>query len=230
MSFFSRVNNLIRGFLSLFISGIERENPEIAYENARNGMIEKYNKAKNAVAAIIANRLKVEERLKRNQAALSQVNADLEAALDTNQDDLAELLVQKQEELTRQVNEGTVELERLSKQAEDAKGMLITFQGEIKKLEAERDEMLAKNAVAKAQIAVQDQLSGLSVDAEIRALDNVREGINNTVAKAQLNTEIAGTDVDTRLAKLRQTAGSASAKSKVAALKAARQADAAKTL
>ena len=230
MSFISRISNLFRGFLSLFVSDIERNNPEIVYENARNSMVAKYNKAKNAVAGIIANRLKVEERLKRNQSELNQVNADLEAALDTNQDDLAELLVQKQEVLTRQVAEGTASLQNLSQQAEDAKGMLISFQGEIKKLEAERDEMLAKNAVAKAQIQVQDQLSGLSLDNDIKALENVREGIGRTVATAQLNTEIAGTDVDTRLAKLRQTAGSASAKSKVAALKAARQADAAKTL
>lgn len=230
MSFFTRMRNIFRGFFSLLASDVERNNPAIAFENAINGMLVKYNNAKRAVANILANRLKVEERLNRQVAELNQVNSDLEAALDTDQDDLAELLVQKQEALTRQVEEGKVELERLSAQAEDSKAMLISFQGEINKIKAERDEMLAKNEVAKAQIAVQDQLSGLSVDSEIRALDNVREGIRSTVAQAQLNHEMAGTDVDARLAKLRQTAGSTNAKSKVAALKAARQADAQKTL
>lgn len=230
MSFFTRMFNMLRGAFSIFASDVERNNPEIAYENARNGMIEKYNKAKNAVSGIIANRQKVEDRLKKNQSELADTNHLLEAALDKDEDELAEMLVQKQEALTRQVAEGTADLERLSAQAEDAKAMLVSFQGEIKKIEAERDEMLAKNAVAKAQIQVQDQLSGLSLDADIRALDNVRNGINQTVAKAQLNQELAGSDVDARLAKLRQSAGSSSAKAKVAALKAARQNAEQKTL
>lgn len=227
---FSRITNIFRGFLSLFVSGIERQNPEIAYENAINEMINKFNRAKNAVAAIIANRLKAEERLKRAQAEKAQVDADLEAALSTDNDDLAEMLVQKQESLASIITTATADLERLGRQSEESKAMLMQFQGEISKLKAERDEQLARNATAQAQIQVQDQLSGLSVDAEIRALDNVREGINQTVAKAQLNSEMAGTDVDARLKQMRTTASASSAKAKVAALKAARQADATRAM
>ena len=40
----SRLGNLWKGFLSLWISDIEKEHPEIAYENAINSMIEKYAK------------------------------------------------------------------------------------------------------------------------------------------------------------------------------------------
>ena len=42
--FFSRVGNLWKGFLSLWVSDVERKNPEIAYENAINSMVEKYAK------------------------------------------------------------------------------------------------------------------------------------------------------------------------------------------
>ncbi len=44
--FFRRVANLWSGFVSLWISDIEKDHPEIAYENAINGMIEKYSKLK----------------------------------------------------------------------------------------------------------------------------------------------------------------------------------------
>lgn len=230
MSIITRFMNLVRGFASLFVSGIERENPEVAYENAINNMIDKYGRAKNAVAAIIANRLKAETRLKNAQAEKAQVDADLEAALATDNDDLAEMLVQKQEKLAEIITSATGDLERLSKQAEESKSLLMQFQTEIEKLRSERDEQLARHATARAQIQVQDQLSGLSMDADIKALENVREGINQTVAKAQLNSEIAGTDLDHRLKQMRQTASSSSAKAKVAALKAARQADASKTM
>ena len=46
--FFSRLSNLWRGFVSLWISDIEKNNPEIAYENAINSMVEKYSGLKRA--------------------------------------------------------------------------------------------------------------------------------------------------------------------------------------
>ncbi len=51
VSFFSRLSNLWKGFVSLWISDLEKEHPEIAYENAINSMIEKYSQLKRATAA-----------------------------------------------------------------------------------------------------------------------------------------------------------------------------------
>ena len=42
-----------------------------------------------------------------------------------------------------------------------AKASLMTVQGEIKKLKAEKDNMLAKMARAQARIRINDQLEGL---------------------------------------------------------------------
>ena len=53
ISFFARIANLFKGFLSIFVSDIEKEHPEIAYENAINSMVTKYSKLKAATAAII---------------------------------------------------------------------------------------------------------------------------------------------------------------------------------
>ena len=39
VSFFARIGNLWKGFLSLWIADIEKDHPEIAYENAINGMV-----------------------------------------------------------------------------------------------------------------------------------------------------------------------------------------------
>ncbi len=65
ISFFARIANLWKGFLSIWISDIEKEHPEIAYENAINSMVEKYTKLKTATAAIIRRREDIDERLKR---------------------------------------------------------------------------------------------------------------------------------------------------------------------
>ncbi|MCC6131720.1 MAG: PspA/IM30 family protein [Acidobacteria bacterium] len=224
VNFFSRVKNLFKGFLSLFISDIEKEHPEIAYENAINSMVEKYTKLKNATAAIIRRREDIDERLKRANKELAQTDHELNAAVETNQDDLAVILLQKKNQLEAEVKELTADMDSASKDAESAKTSLMSVQGEIKKLKAERDVMLARMQSAQARIKIQEQLDGLSVDAEVKALDNVREHIKTTVAAANLGKELAETSLDSRLAALKTTAGDVQAKQQLAELKAKRAA------
>jgi phage shock protein A len=97
-------------------------------------------------------------------------------------------------------------------------------QGEIKKLKAERDVMLARMQSAQARLRIQEQLDGFSVDAEVRALDNVREHIKTTVAAANLGKELAETSLDGRLAALKSQAGDVQAKQQLAEIKAKRAA------
>ncbi|MCU1350174.1 MAG: phage shock protein PspA, partial [Acidobacteria bacterium] len=56
MGVISRLANLWKGFVSLWIADVEKEHPEIAYENAINSMVTKYAKLKSATAAIIRRR------------------------------------------------------------------------------------------------------------------------------------------------------------------------------
>src|SRR4029078_750463 len=193
VSFFTRICNLWRGFLSLWIADIEKGHPEIAYENAINGMVEKYTRLRNATAAIIKRREDIDERYKRATRELAQTDAELATAVETCQDDLAVVLIQKKNGLTAEIEDMKTELETANKDAESAKSSLLTVQSEIKKLKAERDTMLAKLQSAQARMKIQEQLGGLSVDAEVVALDKVREHIKTTIAEANLGKELADT-------------------------------------
>src|SRR5262249_26296726 len=73
--FFARLGNLWRGFLSLWISDIEKEHPEIAYENSINSMIDKFAKLKHATAAILRRRDDLDEKTKKATAELAQTEA-----------------------------------------------------------------------------------------------------------------------------------------------------------
>jgi len=221
---FTRLKNLWKGFVSIWISDIEKEHPEIAYENAINSMIEKYSKLKQATAAIIKRREDIDERLKRAARDLAQTEAELNAAVATNQDDLAVILIQKKNQLEIEVAEMRGDLDVASKDADSAKSSLLQVQGEIKKLKAERDVMLARMQSAQARLRIQEQLDGFSVDAEVRALDNVREHIKTTVAAANLGKELAETSLDGRLAALKSQAGDVQAKQQLAEIKAKRAA------
>ena len=74
MGFLSRLFNLVKGFLSIFVGRLEEKNPEIAYENAINNMTEKYSKLKSAAAGLIKNRAKLEARIKRTESQLESLN------------------------------------------------------------------------------------------------------------------------------------------------------------
>jgi len=219
--FFTRLGNLWKGFVSLWISDIEKAHPEIAYENAINSMIEKYSKLKKATAAIIRRREDVSERVSSQTKELAQVTADLNVAIETNQDDLSVVLIQKKNQLEASLAELKTDMDQAQKDADSAKASLMTVQSEIKKLKAEKDVQLAKMASAQARVKIQEQLDGLSVDAEVKALDNVREHIKTTIAEANLGAELKSTDLDERLKGLRAQSGDVTAKSQLAELKAA---------
>jgi phage shock protein A len=218
---FARLGNLWKGFVNLWISDIEKEHPDIAYENAIGSMVEKYAQLKKATAAIIRRREDLSERYAARTKELAQIEAELNVAVETSQDDLGVILLQKKSALEAEIAELKTELDTAQNDANSAKSALVTVQSEIRKLQAEKDNMLAKMANAQARIRINEQLDGLSVDAEIKALDNVRTHIKNTVAEANLGQELKESDLDTRLAALRQSTGEVSAKQKLAELKAA---------
>jgi phage shock protein A len=221
---FARLGNLWRGFLSLWISDVEKQHPEIAYENAINSMIAKYTRLKTATAAIIRRREDIDTRNQKARSDLAEVQGQLAAALDTNQDDLAVVLIQKQSALEKELVELRAELDLAQKDADSAKSSLITVQSEIKKLKAERDSMLAKMQSAQARIKIQEQLDGLSVDDEVKALDNVRGHIKTTIAEANLGRELSESSLDSRLAALKNQAGDVQARAQLAEMKAKRAA------
>jgi len=226
MGFFDRIGNLWKGFWSLWISDVENKNPEIVYEQAIDNRIKRHRDLKKAVGGIVYLRNKLTTELETKERELREVNAQLPVAVESGDDEVALLLLQKKNELDTAVASLQVELGKVSKQAEEAKESLVAFQGEIEKLRRERDEMLAKKATAEARIQIQETLDGLSTDSDIKALEGVRENIHKTQAQADVGTEIKGDSLDARLKKIKEKTGDVTARSQLDELKrqmAARQ-------
>lgn len=223
----ARLANLWAGFVSLWITDVEKRHPEIAYQNAIDSMIVKYGKLKSATAAIMRRREEITARLAAEREELAQITADLNAALATGQDDLGIVLIQKKNALEASIKSFDGDLQQAQNDAEEAKSSLLQVKSEIQKLKDEKDRMLAQMHSAQARLKIQNQLEGLSVDAEVRALDNVREHIKNTVAEAKMGSELRESDLDVKLAKLRQTSGAVTARQQLDEMKKARAAQAA---
>jgi phage shock protein A len=156
------------------------------------------------------------------RSELAAIAADLNAALATGQDELGIVLIQKKNALEASIKVLEQEMEQARTDAQEAKDSLIQVKAEIQKLKDEKDRMLAQMHSAQARLKIQNQLDGLSVDAEVRALDNVREHIKNTVAEAKMGSELRDSDLDIKLARLRQSSGAITARQQLEEMKRAR--------
>lgn len=219
MSFFDRLGNLWNGFWSLWISDREKANPEAVYESAIDERIKKHRELKKAVSGIVYLRNKLQTELEQKEADLKDVNLQLPVAVESGEDDVALVLLTKKNELEKGIEQVRADLEKVSKQAEEAKTSLVAFQGEIEKLRRERDEMLAKKATAEARIQIQETLDGMSTDADIKALDGVRDHIGKLQAQADTGAEIKGESLDAKLKKIKEKTADVTAKAQLDQLK-----------
>jgi phage shock protein A len=206
MGFLNRLANLIKGFLGLFIGGLEKDNPEAVYEAAIQARQEQYQKLMKAVSGIVYLRNKLQKDLETKSADLKEVMSQIPVAVQQGEEQLAIQLIEKKNALTAEVEQIQNDLHKTAEDAENHKKDLLNFQGEIEKLKSERDRMVARHHGAKARLAIQEQISGLSVDADLKALDQVRESISKTEAQADLAREVGGESLDSKMRKIKDAA------------------------
>lgn len=215
-----RLYNIWTGFLSIFVGDLEKKNPEIAYENAINSMIEKHNSLKSAVGSLLKNRTRFEEQIAKYRQDLERVTAEIQAAVELGDDETALLLIEQEEQTQIQLAQTEQDLKQAAEDAEAAKGSLRELEEEINKLKRERDRVLAQIEDAQARKMVQNQLDGFSIEDEMKALDNVREYAAQVRAEVKVSDELKADSVDGRLEKVREQASKKRAQDRLAEFKA----------
>jgi len=223
MSFLTRMYNLWKGFLSIFVGRVEEKHPEIAYENAINGMTEKYAKLKSAAAGLIKHRAKLEAKIEKGRVDLEEIQLQVQIAVDEGEDEIAMTLLERQDELESALAEYERDLDQAAKDADTAKDSLRAIKGEIEKLKRERDKVVSQIKDAEARKQIQEQLDGLSVDEEVKALENVREYAEKVRAEVKIGDELKEESLEGKLASIKAKTGNAKARSRLAALKAKRE-------
>src|SRR5262249_58787305 len=110
-----------------------------------------------------------------------------------------------------------------TREAEEAKKNLLTFKDEIDQLKAEKVRMLARLKNAQARVHIHHALEQLSSEDDVRALEDVRESIQRTLAEAGVNRELASSDLDEKLAQIRRRKAEAKAQAELAEIKRRRR-------
>ncbi len=205
--FFARLGSLLRGLGFGWVRDREERNPRAVYEQAIQARLAQYRSLKDAVAGILYTRNKLEAELAERRQELARTVDDIRRAL-TRSDDAAGLaLVQHKQNVSADVERVEGEVETLRGEAEDAKKNLMRFREEIRALEHEKGRMLAALASARARRRMHEALDGLSVEADVQALENVRMHVQRSVAAASLERELgAGDETTQRIRTLRREA------------------------
>jgi len=188
--FFARLRALIRGTFGIWVRDRERDTPQAVYEQAIQERTRQYRELKQAVAGILYMRNKLEADLAERRAEGTKLRDDIRRCVERGEDDLALVLIGQRQALDEEIERSEREREAISHEAEEAKTNLARFREEIRSLEREKVRILATLANAHARRRIQEALEGLSVDADLRALESVREYVARVSTEGRLGQEL----------------------------------------
>ncbi len=221
--FLSRLFNLVRGQLSEWMIGRERRDPAAVYEAAIAERQRQYAKLREAAASILYMRNKLGRQLGQARTDLEDTSMQLSLAVDRDDDEAALFLIGRKERLGEDVERIRTELEALTREADAAKQNLTAFQAEIQRLRDEKARNVARLANAEARLRLQNAIAGLTPDADIAALEGVREYVERTVSSLANELESGDVNLDARLGRIRAEQASQAARAQLAELKKSRR-------
>ncbi len=204
---FSRLANLIKGFLSLFISGLERSNPQALIEAEKENLrkqIARFNDNLATQAGFV-------ERLGRQVKILEQKERENTARIAAN-------LKAGNREIAGQI---ALELQTIKSQLEENRQQLVVADETYKKLIKSRDVSVqeAKNKIEKlkrmmtetemleAQAELQEMAAGMisSIGGSGDTLNRMEEHLEERRDKAAGRARVAASGVDTKEVELKES-------------------------
>jgi phage shock protein A len=221
MGIFDRIATLFKSNINDLISSAE--NPEKMLDQIVVDMRNQLAKAKQQVAAAIAD----EKRLKDQAQAEYKAAADWEAkamlAIKEGRDDLAkQALVRNNEHLTH-ANQLETTWQAHSAETEKLKNQLRDLNDKIEEAKRKKNLLLARQRRAQASQRIAETMSGMSEKSAFEAFARMEEKIDQNERMIKASTEIDEEFSGDRLAgdfkQLEKIAGSASADQQLTALK-----------
>ena len=222
MRIIHRFYQLVRGTVAGWVRGRERRHPETVYETAIQERATQYAALRAAAAGVLYLKSKLAKELALVSGELAHVRTQLDLAVDRDEDAAALALLTRRDALTADVERLTGELAELTSEADTAKENLVAFQGEISRLREEKVRMLARLANAKARLRFQETLGGLATDADVRALEEVREHVHRLVEETRIDRDLRDGELGRRLDAIRRAEADGARRAQLDAMKRAR--------
>ena len=221
MGLFDRLSSLIKANLNDAIS--KAEDPEKLLEQSILDMRSQPAKAKQQVAAAIAD----EKRLRDQADAAFKQSGEWEQramlAIQQNRDDLARQALMRQQEHGEHATALQRTWQTHSAETEKLKSLLRDLNDKIEEAKRKKNLLLARARRAEAQQRIQNTMSGLSEKSAFEAFARMEEKIEmnerRLTASAEIEEEFSGDRLQSDFKRLEKAAGGLSADSRLLELK-----------
>jgi phage shock protein A len=222
MSFFQRVARLIRGFFSLFISGVEEKNPKAMLEDLKNQLNEAKIRYNTTTANIIAREKVALAKLKNAQKELEECQRLIQEAKKQGNRELALQLLIQEENLQATLQTTQAAYEAIRAEADAARREFENFQAEmfqkmsqIEQLKAQADlaELKKEMNVLRSNYATEGGAGAIN-----EGLKQAEEIITGRLAKEEAISELGKNSIDAQMRDLKANAARSRAEAKLAAL------------
>lgn len=207
MGLFSRIGVMIRGFFGLFVSSIEKSNPEAMFEDMKNQIDKARREANDQIIEIQTNAELIKVEMKESKKNLETVKTQIENAKNSgNQEILVELLM-KEEEVGQihQIHAETYEkaIAQANKIREDFK----IFESEMTQKLREIKSLKTQNKLADLSQSINSINSkysekGNKVGEINESLEKARQMVNEKTARANAIGSLNEDNVDLKIKKM----------------------------
>jgi len=221
MGLFDRLSSLIKANLNDLIS--KAEEPEKLLEQSILDMRSQLAKAKQQVAAAIADEKRLRDQAEQEAKQSQEWEQRAMLAIQQNRDDLARQALMRQQEHGEHAEALQRTWQTHSAETEKLKSLLRDLNDKIEEAKRKKNLLLARARRAEAQERIQNTMSGLSEKSAFEAFSRMEEKIEQNerklIASAEIEEEFSGDRLTSDFKRLEKAAGGLSAEARLLELK-----------
>ena len=222
MSIFQRIGRLIRGFFSLFVSGLEEKNPKAMLEDLRNQLEQAKVRYNTTTANIIAREKVAAGKLKNAKRELEDCQRLIQEAKRQNNRELALQLLIQEENLSATLATTQTAYDSIRAEADNARKEFENFQTEAFQKISQIEQLKTQADLADLKKEMNALRSNYATEGGAGQInDGLRQAeeiIQGRLAKEEAVAELGQNSIDAKMRDLKASAGKSRAEERLAAL------------
>ena len=188
MSVFKRISTVFRANVNDMIS--QAEDPEKMLNQLTDDMREQYGKAREQVAAAMADERRLHQQLTAEQRQAAEWEQKAMTALRAGREDLATQALQRQTEHTEAVTGYQEQWEKQKDSVDQLKESLRRLQSKIDEAQRKKNLLIARAKRAEAQKKIAQAMGGISDSGAFDTFDRMATKVDQIEATAEASTQL----------------------------------------
>lgn len=204
MSILTRIATLISANINAMIDAAE--DPEKMVNEYLRQMRAELSEARAATAMAMADETRLRSQYERNKAESDEWQKKAELAVQRDDDELAREALNRRSLAQKLTDNYYAQWDSQHDQVAELREALAKLEAKIAEADAKRELIITKQRRAATQEAINSALQSVQGASADQSLDRMEDKVDQQLARAQAQTELAGQDMDSRFADLERDA------------------------